>query len=82
MIVTDHSMPGGRGDTFLAALRQSEQETGAGSLPVIVLTADTSEATRRKLLASGASLVLAKPAEPAVLMGAVTRLCRMGSVAA
>lgn len=74
LIITDMSMPGGRGDRFVAALRQSETEQGRVPVPVIVLTADTTDETRRTLLQGGASLVLAKPADSAILSGAVARL--------
>lgn len=75
LVITDFSMPGGRGDIFLAELRENERTAGLPAIPVIVLTADTSDETRRKLLAAGANLVLAKPAEPRILAGAIGHLC-------
>jgi signal transduction histidine kinase/CheY-like chemotaxis protein len=74
VIITDHSMPDGTCDTFINHLRVEETASSRTMAPVIVLTADTTDETRRKLLTSGADLVLIKPASPDILTGAVLRL--------
>ncbi len=76
LLISDVSMPGGNGLGFLAALRSAESSSDKPALPVVMLTADTSDATRRDLLTHGASLVLPKPADQAILPGAVDRLCK------
>ncbi|MDQ0318713.1 signal transduction histidine kinase/CheY-like chemotaxis protein [Pararhizobium capsulatum DSM 1112] len=77
LIVTDLNMPGGTGLDMLERLRQ-EERTGyrRGSIPVIVLTSDTSDETRETLIAAGASAVLPKPVEPARLTAEIERLLR------
>jgi len=67
-------MPDGTCDAFISRLRDIERSTDSKPLPVIVLTADNSDETRRKLLMNGADLVLLKPASPDMLQGAIARL--------
>lgn len=74
IILTDYSMPDGTCDGFISRLRDIERSTDSKPLPVIVLTADNSDETRRKLLMNGADLVLLKPASPDMLQGAIARL--------
>lgn len=74
MVLTDYSMPDGTSDEFIRQLREIEQTTDGKSLPVIVLTADGSDETRRKLLINGADLVLLKPASPEMINSAIERL--------
>ncbi|MCV3767162.1 hybrid sensor histidine kinase/response regulator [Rhizobium sp. TRM95796] len=74
LIITDHHMPDGVCLDFIIRLRETEAAEGLPFTPVIVLTADASDATRRELLLRGADLVLLKPAEPDILNGAILRL--------
>jgi signal transduction histidine kinase/CheY-like chemotaxis protein len=74
ILLTDYTMPDGTSDEFIRRLRDSEKARGVGPLPVIVLTADATDETRRKLLRNGADLVLVKPAGPDVLHNAIARL--------
>jgi signal transduction histidine kinase/CheY-like chemotaxis protein len=74
VVLTDYSMPDGACDDFIAQLRESERSTGGKVLPVIVLTADGSDDTRRRLLINGADLVLTKPTSPEMILGAIRRL--------
>jgi CheY-like chemotaxis protein len=80
IVLTDYSMPDGTCDEFISRLREIERSTGGKTLPVIVLTGDNSDDTRRKLLMKGADLVLVKPASPDMIHGAIhsltTRLVR------
>ncbi|MDH6264984.1 signal transduction histidine kinase/CheY-like chemotaxis protein [Rhizobium sp. SG_E_25_P2] len=74
LILTDHHMSDGVCLDFIARLRDTEAAEGLPVTPVIVLTADASDATRRELLLRGADLVLLKPADPDILNGAILRL--------
>jgi CheY-like chemotaxis protein len=80
IVLTDYSMPEGSCDEFISHLREIERSTGGKVLPVIVLTGDSSDDTRRQLLMKGADLVLTKPASPDMIHGAIhsltTRLVR------
>ncbi|WP_082477195.1 ATP-binding protein [Rhizobium sp. Leaf371] len=75
ILITDLNMPSGDALTTLRRLRLSEQSTDAASrLPVIVQTSDRRPETHRALLEAGADAVLAKPADPKLLIDLVTRL--------
>lgn len=74
IVLTDYTMPDGTCDEFIRRLREIERETDGKVLPVIVLTADGSDETRRRLLINGADLVLTKPASPDMIHGAIERL--------
>jgi len=74
LIVTDFSMPGGTCEQFIVALRRREAAVGGARMPLIVLTGDATDETRRNLLAVGADLVLVKPAGPKILAGAIEHL--------
>lgn len=73
VLLTDYCMPDGTSEELIRRIRQSESE-GGKPLPIIVLTADGSDDTRRKLLMHGADLVLTKPTAPEMITSAVTRL--------
>jgi len=77
IIVTDLSMPGGDGIEMLGRLRAHERRQGLPPVPVIVLTADSRDDTRRSALLNGASIVLAKPADPRRLIREVETLAAM-----
>ena len=71
VLVCDISMPGGDGYSFLAAVRAM---TGGAHVPAMALTAYARLEDRERALAAGFDLHLAKPVEPATLVGAVARL--------
>ena len=58
LVLLDLMMPPPDGLTLLESLRVKEEET---FLPVVVLTADTNEETKRRALAAGATDFLCKP---------------------
>lgn len=76
IVLTDYSMPDGNCEQFIAAARDNELLKGRARLPIIVLTGDGTDETRRSLLAAGADLVLVKPAGPRILAGAIEHLAR------
>ncbi len=77
LIVTDLNMPGGTGLDMLRRLRREDmRDAGPAGTPVIVLTSDISAETRDRLIAAGASTVLAKPVEPAKLTMEIDRLLK------
>lgn len=71
LIVTDNTLDDGTCDGFIAALRDHEDALRVTPAPVIVLTADGRQETRRDLLMRGANLVLFKPARAEALISAV-----------
>ncbi|WP_312418642.1 response regulator, partial [Shinella sp.] len=74
LIVTDLGMPGGEGQEMIARIVRCDY--GNARLPVMVLTADNRTGLAEELLAIGADAVLAKPADPARLLGEIGRLSR------
>lgn len=74
LIVTDLGMPGGEGREMIA--RIVRRDYGNAPLPVIVLTADSRVGLGEELRAIGADAVLAKPADPALLVAEIARLAR------
>jgi signal transduction histidine kinase/CheY-like chemotaxis protein len=79
IVVTDYSMPDGTCENFIADLRGKDEFSHT---PVIVLTADNSDGTRRSLLLNGADLVLIKPAGPDILNRAIEKLTTLKNHAA
>jgi len=74
IVLTDYSMPDGTCEQFITATRDIEHFEGRARLPIIVLTGDGTDETRRSLLAAGADLVLVKPVGPRILAGAIEHL--------
>lgn len=74
LIVTDNTLDDGTCEGFIAALRDREDALAVAPAPVIVLTADGRQETRRNLLMRGANLVLFKPAKADALIAAVQDL--------
>ncbi|CVI59914.1 MULTISPECIES: hybrid sensor histidine kinase/response regulator [Agrobacterium] len=72
LIVSDLNMPGGEGLNVLPELLHTLK--GETNIPVIVLSADTSDATAEILLKAGVGAVLAKPADPRRLIEEIRRL--------
>ncbi|HEX7359394.1 MAG TPA: response regulator [Bryobacteraceae bacterium] len=61
LILTDINMPNMNGEEFL---RKMAQDENLSSIPVIVVSADASEARMRQMLALGARRCLSKPISP------------------
>ncbi|MCJ8149143.1 hybrid sensor histidine kinase/response regulator [Shinella sedimenti] len=74
LIVTDLGMPGGEAQEMIARIVRCDY--GNARLPVMVLTADNRTGLAEELLAIGADAVLAKPADPARLLGEIARIAR------
>jgi len=74
LVVTDLSMAGLEGFDTMERIRAEERSQGLERLPLIVLTADSREETRRRALGSGADLVLAKPVDPERLIAEIAAL--------
>ncbi|MBA4776009.1 ATP-binding response regulator [Agrobacterium salinitolerans] len=72
LIVSDLNMPGGEGLNVLPELLHTLK--GERNIPVIVLSADASDATAEILLKAGVGAVLAKPADPRRLIEEIRRL--------
>jgi signal transduction histidine kinase/ActR/RegA family two-component response regulator len=72
LIVSDLNMPGGEGLDVLPALLHMLK--GERNIPVIVLSADASDATAEILLGAGVGAVLSKPADPRRLVEEIRRL--------
>jgi signal transduction histidine kinase/CheY-like chemotaxis protein len=71
VMVCDIAMPGDDGYSFLTAVRAM---SGGANVPAMALTAFARLEDRERALAAGFDLHLAKPVEPATLVGAVARL--------
>ncbi|MBW9074503.1 hybrid sensor histidine kinase/response regulator [Agrobacterium deltaense] len=72
LIVSDLNMPGGEGLDVLPDLLHKLK--GERNIPVIVLSADASDATAEILLGAGVGAVLTKPADPRRLVEEIRRL--------
>ncbi len=68
IIISDLSMPGGHGSDMLGRLRGHERRLDLQPVPVIVLTADKSDESRRQVLLNGANRVMVKPVDPVRLL--------------
>jgi len=68
IIISDLSMPGGEGIDMLARLRGHERRLGVASVPIIVLTADKRDESRKQVLLNGANRVMLKPVDPVRLL--------------
>jgi signal transduction histidine kinase/CheY-like chemotaxis protein len=68
IIISDLSMPGGNGIDMLGRLRGHERRLDLQPIPVIVLTADKSDESRRQVLLNGANRVMVKPVDPVRLL--------------
>lgn len=79
ILITDLSMPGSEGVEMLGRLRAHERRQSLAPIPVIVLTADSRDETRRSALLNGASIVLSKPAEPERLISEVQTLAALNT---
>jgi two-component system sensor histidine kinase RpfC len=71
--ILDRNMPGMSGIEAVRALRTMEM--GGPRLPVIVLSADVTEESRREAVDAGADLYLTKPVQATRLLEALVTLC-------
>jgi len=74
LLLTDMSMPGGSGDTFVASIRKGEQEQQLDRLPVLILTADRKIHMLEAMLGQGADSIIQKPVDPEMLMSLISDL--------
>jgi CheY-like chemotaxis protein len=73
VVVTDIGLPGYNGYALISAIRQ-QKEPELGKVPVIALTAFSTEDDRRIALSSGFNEYLCKPFDPGELIGAIKHL--------
>jgi CheY-like chemotaxis protein len=79
IIISDLSMPGGNGIDMLGRLRGHERRLDLASVPVIVLTADKSDESRRQVLLNGANRVMVKPVDPVRLLTEVQAVAALSA---
>jgi len=73
VVLMDLHMPVMDGMTAIAQIRRHEELTGARPVPILVLSADSQEETRSRVLAHGADGFVTKPIDPVVLADLVSR---------
>ena len=78
VILCDIAMPGEDGYAFVRKLRAHDPERGA-AIPALALTALATEEDRRRALAAGFQLHLAKPIDIDRLRDAVLQLSKMAN---
>ena len=71
LVLMDLHMPVMDGLDAIALIRKYEEEKGLPALPIMVLSADSRESTRHKVLAHGATGFVTKPLDPQALLDAV-----------
>jgi len=71
LIITDISLPGGDGYSFMRSLRD---EPAFGDRPIVVVTAHAMVGDRERALRSGANEYLSKPVDADVLFETLGRL--------
>jgi CheY-like chemotaxis protein len=71
LVLMDLHMPVMDGLDAIALIRTFEEEKGLPALPIMVLSADSRESTRHKVLAHGATGFVTKPLDPQALLDAV-----------
>ncbi len=76
LLVSDIGLPGADGYELLERIRQAESGTGGG-IPAIALTAYARAEDRARSFRAGYQAHLAKPIEPAALIGAITRIMQL-----
>ena len=75
LVISDIGMPGMDGYDFIRAFRLREAAHGDGRVPAVALTAFAREEDRRRALAEGFQLHVAKPVQPAELVSIARSLC-------
>lgn len=71
VVLMDLHMPVMDGMDAIAHIRRHEEARGLPPVPILVLSADSQEATRHSVLAHGATGFLTKPIDPQALIAAV-----------
>jgi len=71
VLVSDISMPGEDGISFITKIRAQERRDGGAPLSAIALSGFTEAELRAQALAAGFQVLLAKPIEPEALRDAV-----------
>lgn len=71
LVLMDLHMPVMDGMDAIAAIRTYEKRKAVKAVPIVVLTADSQEATRHTVLAHGATGFVSKPMDPDALVRAV-----------
>lgn len=72
LVITDQNMPGLDGVGFVKALRES-----GNSMPVLVLTTETSDEMKAKFRTAGANAWMSKPFTPERLEAALAKLLHL-----
>ncbi len=75
VILMDLHMPVLDGIDAIASVRAREEEKGLPAAQILVLSADSQEATRHSAIACGANGFITKPLDPAALVAAVEDKC-------
>ncbi|TMA50320.1 MAG: response regulator [Deltaproteobacteria bacterium] len=75
VLVADLAMPGEDGYELIRQVRMFER-AGGRRMPAIAVTALASAEDRRRALAAGFDVHLAKPTEPSDIVAAVARVAR------
>ncbi|KQV10401.1 histidine kinase [Rhizobium sp. Root1203] len=79
IIISDLSMPGGDGIEMLGRLRGHERRLDVPPVPIIVLTADKRDESRRQVLLNGANRVMLKPVDPIRLLTEVQAVAALSA---
>ena len=75
LVISDIGMPGMDGYDFIRAFREMEAASGRTTTPAIALTAYARTEDKRRALAEGFQMHVAKPVQPASLVGIAQALC-------
>jgi signal transduction histidine kinase/AmiR/NasT family two-component response regulator len=79
IIISDLTMPGGEGVDMIGRLRGHERRLELPPTPVIVLTADKRDESRRAVLLAGANRVMIKPIDPIRLLTEVQAVAALSA---
>jgi signal transduction histidine kinase/CheY-like chemotaxis protein len=79
IVISDLSMPGGDGIEMLGRLRGHERRLDVPPVPIIVLTADKRDESRRQVLLNGANRVMLKPVDPIRLLTEVQAVAALSA---
>jgi CheY-like chemotaxis protein len=74
VVLSDISMPGFNGYALVAAIREQK-----ATMPIVALTAYTTDQDREMALNSGFSEYVAKPFEPEELINALKKVCHIAA---
>jgi len=79
IVISDLTMPGGEGVDMIGRLRGHERRLDLVPVPVIVLTADKRDESRRAVLLAGANRVMIKPVDPIRLLTEVQAVAALSA---